>query len=808
MTKKKATGRVSGTAKMSKKKPSKKKTSKKKVSRKKASKKKASSKGRSKAGSGRRQKSSVRKPILRSVFALLVILGLGLGGYSLYLGKQVRVAFEGKRWAVPARVYARPLELYEGALLSPQQLEWELGLLGYRQVQQVQAPGQWARSGTRYQIANRPFRFWDGEQTKPLLQLQLAAGSVVALSDNHGQAQDLARLQPAEIGSIYPAHREDRVLVRRQDLPEHLVQALLAAEDRRFFEHAGVDPRGIARAMWANLRAGGVVQGGSTLTQQLVKNFILSDERSLSRKLNEALMALIVESRYSKDEILEAYANEIYLGQDRERAIHGFGLGALFYFNRPLQELRLHETALLVGLVKGASFYNPRRHPKRAKQRRDTVLGQMQAMGFIDAATAASAKAKPLGVSVRGKLQQHRYPAFIQLVRQQLRRDYEDEDLTSEGLRIFSTLDPWAQHQAERAVGRQIKAIEKRQHIKGLQAALVMASPQSGEVLALVGGRGKGGYNRALAARRPVGSLLKPAVYLTALAQPQRYTLASMLDDAPVSVDLPNGDRWQPRNFDRKSHGQVMLHRALARSLNQATVHLGLDLGLKPVIETLHRLGITQEIPAYPSLLLGAVPLSPLEVTQLYQTLAAGGFHAPLRAIREVLDQQQEPLQRYPIQVEQRLDPAATFLLTANLQEVVSDGTARVLQQFLPEDVAVAGKTGTTNDLRDSWFAGFSGDRVAAVWVGFDDNKATGLTGSSGAARIFGDAFAHLPSRSIVQSPPQGVEYHWVDAKSGQLSAEGCEGAMALPFIAGSQPKLRTPCASSQGAGFWQRLFD
>lgn len=763
---------------------------------------------------GSRRLSLARWLLARWLLAGLVLLAMLLGGYSLYLGKSVRVAFEGKRWSIPARVYARPLELYVGAPLQPAQLAYELGILGYREVREVWQAAQWSSTGGVFWIKTRDFGFWDGPAPGVHLRVDVRGGRVVSLRESTGDGIDLVRLEPAEIGSIYPAHSEDRILVRREQIPDHLVKALLAVEDRRFFEHHGVDPRGIARAAWANLRAGGVVQGGSTLTQQLVKNFILSSERSLLRKFNEALMALIVEARYGKDEILEAYANEVYLGQDRERAIHGFGLGALFYFNRPLAELQLHETALLVGLVKGASYYNPRRQPERAKARRDLVIDAMQQTGYIDGTVADKAKSRPLGVTRRGRLQGHRYPAFIQLVRRQLRRDYREEDLTSQGLRVFTTLDPWDQHQAAQGVSLGLAAVEKARGIESgsLQAAMVIAGSEAGEVRALVGGRATGvsGFNRALDAVRPVGSVIKPAVYLSALAEPGRYTLATLLRDEPVDLKLPNGDRWQPQNYDRKRHGKVPLHSALTRSFNLATVNLGMELGVHRVLRTLQQLGLERDLDPFPSLLLGAAQLSPFEVTQWYQTIAAGGFRSTLRAIREVLDTHDRPLQRYPLEVEQAVDPVAGFLLIRNLQEVVSDGTGKGLARYLSPTLAVAGKTGTTNDLRDSWFAGFTGGRVATVWVGRDDNRPTGLTGASGALPVFGRVMQNLETQPLAPIQPDGIEYHWVEQATGKRSAEGCPGARLLPFARGSSPRQASDCASpasSQGPGLLERLL-
>ncbi len=761
---------------------------------------------------GRSQRKRRSRGWLKALLASLVLLVLVLGGYSVYLGKTVRVKFDGKRWAEPARIYARPLELYTGARVSAKQLETELTFLGYRQVGKVVGPAQWSRHGRRFVIHTRDFAFWDGQQQAQRLHVETGGDEIARLGDDAGRPLDLARLEPALVGSIYPAHNEDRVLVARADLPDHLIEGLLAVEDRRFYDHIGVDPRGITRALWANLRAGKTVQGGSTLTQQLVKNFILTSERSFRRKANEALMALIVEARYDKDEILEAYANEIFLGQDGDRAIHGFGLAAYFYFNRPLKELRLHETALLVGLVKGASYYNPRRHPERARERRNLVIDQMQAQGFIDQADADKARQAALDVTARGVLHAHRVPAFVDLVRRQLRRDYREQDLTSEGLRIFSTLDPWVQRQAGDAANRRLAQIERARKLASgtLQAAIVVATAQDGEVQALVGGRDAGyaGFNRALDAVRPIGSLVKPVVYLAALSQPARYNLASPIMDREVDLSLPGGQRWQPQNYDREVHGEVALHDALARSLNLATVNLGMDIGLPRVIGLLHDLGVEREVPAYPSVLLGALSASPLEVAQLYQGLASGGFRAPLRAIRNVLDAQQLPLQRYPLTVQQAADPAAVFLLNRNLVEVAERGTGAGLARYLPAGLQVAGKTGTTNDLRDSWFAGFSADRVAVVWVGRDDNGPTGLTGATGALPLWGDLMSRIDNASLQMLPPPGVEYHWVDAR-GRLSAERCPGVVAFPFISGSQPSERADCAQTRGlGGFFRGLFD
>lgn len=766
---------------------------------------------------GSRKKKSLKRgfPWLKWFVGLVLLAMLVVGGYSLYLSQVVRVKFEGKRWAIPARVYARPLELYVGANLTSVQLQTELRALGYRKVKNVNSVAQWSQSGARFVFHTREFLFWDGIEPAHKVSLRISGNRVSALKDAaSGTPLDVLRLEPPEIGSIYPSHKEDRVLVHRDDIPDHLVAALLAAEDRDYFHHHGINLYSIARALLANIKAGRTVQGGSTLTQQLAKNFFLTPERSLWRKVNEALMAIILDARYGKDEVLEAYANEVFLGQDGDRAIHGFGLAAYYYFNRPLNELNLSETALLVGLLKGASYYNPRAHPQRALKRRNLVLQLMADQGFIDQKTVGKALKQPLGVGKKGRLSNASHPAFIDLVRRQLHRDYQEQDLTSEGLRIFTTLDPWAQQQLDTQIAAGLSSLEKRRKLPtgSLQAAMVLVSPQGGEIRALSGGREAGfaGFNRALDAVRPIGSLVKPVVYLLALSRPDKYSLVTLLEDEPVRLKDAKGRVWAPKNYDKKIHGLVPLHLALAKSYNLATVHLGLSLGVKNVVALMQEMGVRRELRPLPSLLLGAVSLSPLEVAQFYQVLAAEGFHSPLRAIREIVDSDGLPLQRYPLEIAQVVAPGPVYLLNRNLVEVMRAGTGRGIRNYLPESLEVAGKTGTTDELRDSWFAGFSGDWLAVAWVGRDDNKPAGLTGSAGALVLWGKVMKALKPQPLSLLPPEDVVYIWVDPQTGYLGAEHCEGAIAMPFIRGSEPRLRSDCIGEapRSGNFFERLFD
>ena len=737
-----------------------------------------------------------------ALLGLITVAVIGAGVYVAYLDHTVRGQFEGKRWALPAYVYARPLELFPGAPLSANQLEQELRLLDYRPASGPLRAGTYLRRDGRIQLMTRPFTYWDGAEAAKALDLQFDGRVLTAMSGMSGAAApDLARLDPVVIGRIYPAHHEDRILVTLAQVPPLLRDGLIAVEDRHFYTHWGIDPLAVARAMWANMREGEVVQGGSTLTQQLVKNFYLSNERTLGRKVNEALMAVLLDAHYPKNDILQAYCNEIYLGQDGRRAIHGFGLASQFYFGEDLQDLEPHQIALLIGIVKGPSYYDPRRQPQRMLARRNLVIDVMAARGLLSPDQAARARKQPLDVIAQPRSVSN-YPAFMDLVRRQLSSDYREDDLRSEGLRIFTTLDPQLQSAAEQAVSRRLGMLEKQRGLRAgtLEGAVVVTNIGSGEVQAAVGGRDPryAGFNRVLDAERQIGSLIKPVVYLTALQRPEKYTLITPLDDSPLSLPAPAGKRWQPLNYDKQFHGAVPLYSALAHSYNIATVRLGMDVGIDRVLETLRQLGIDREIKPYPAMLLGAMSLTPFEVTQMYQTVANSGFYTPLRAIREVVSTDGKPLQRYPLEISQAVDAKAVYLLTAALQSVVKEGTATGLSAWLPADLGVAAKTGTTDDLRDSWFAGFTGDRVAVSWVGRDDNKQAGFTGASGAMGVWADMFVAAGASPLVMTPPEGVEQAWIDPADGLLALESCPGAVQWPFIEGSAPTEPAPCA--QGA--------
>lgn len=746
------------------------------------------------------RKSRKRSRFKRTALKLFAAALAGLALYTLYLDFQVRQQFEGRRFALPSRVYARPLDLFPGAHLSADEFAQELKRLGYKQPLRGNEPGRFERHGDDFDVVTRPFVFWDGAQPSQALHLEFYSNNLETLANRtDGSPVTLTRLDPVYIGGIYPGHNEDRVLVKLDEVPADLVNALLAVEDRRYYSHIGIDPRGIARAL-VNMITGGEIQGGSTLTQQLVKNFFLTPERTLKRKFNEALMALLLEYHYDKEEILETYINEIYLGQDKNRAIHGFGLAARFYFGKRLNELSLAQSAMLVGIVKGPQLYDPHKRPDRTLERRNLALGLMRDQQFISEHEFLRAKIEPLGVGDKPSMGTTRYPAFFGLVRRQLLEYYQEEDLRSEGLQIFTTLDPRTQAAGESALVKRLSLIDKSED-KRLEGAVVVTDSQNGEVLALVGGRDPSypGFNRALDARRPIGSLMKPAVYLTALADPQhRYTLITPLDDSPLVWEEPGREPWAPENYDKTYHGEVPLRSALANSYNIPTARLGLELGVDKVLEQATELGAGDHFPPYASSVLGAVAMSPLDVTQMYQTIASGGFRVPLRAIREVLTTDGAPLQRYQLSVEQVADAKAIYLLTTALQGVVREGTARGVANYLSSDLNAAGKTGTTDDLRDAWFAGFTGDRVAVVWVGYDDNSPTRFTGSSGALPIWGQLMSQLNPEPLFPPMPENMEMVWIDTATGQLGDPNCPEAVELPFITGTAPTEESPCVSKR----------
>ncbi|EIK93198.1 penicillin-binding protein 1B [Pseudomonas sp. M47T1] len=721
-----------------------------------------------------------------------------LAGFAVYLDAIVQEKFSGKRWTIPAKVYARPLELFVGQKLSETDFLTELDALGYRRTTALDGPGTAVVKGTTVNLNTRGFQFYEGLEKAQPVQVRFNGDYVAELSSTENAKLPVVRLEPLLIGGLYPKNLEDRILIKLDQVPPYLLDTLVTVEDRDFYHHFGVSPKSIARAIWVNTSAGQMRQGGSTLTQQLVKNFYLTNERSLSRKLTEAMMAVLLEIHYSKQEILEAYLNEVFIGQDGQRAVHGFGLASQFFFSQPLSELKLHQVALLVGMVKGPSYYNPRRYPDRALERRNLVLDLLAQQGVATQAQVDAAKKMPLGVTKQGSLADSSFPGFLDLVKRQLREDYRDEDLTEEGLRIFTSFDPILQMKAEASVTDTFKRLGNRKGVDDVEAAMVVTNPESGEVQALVGSRvpGFAGFNRALDAVRPIGSLVKPSIYLTALEKPSQYTLTSWIKDEPFEVKGADGQIWRPKNYEGNSNGTIFLYQGLAHSLNLSTARLGLDLGVPNVFKTISKLGVDVDWPTYPSMLLGAGGMAPIQVATMYQTIANGGFNTPMRGIRSVLTSDGQPLKRYPFQVQQRFDPGSIYLIQNAMQRVMREGTGRSVYNVLPSSLNLAGKTGTSNDSRDSWFAGFSQDVLAVVWIGRDDNGKTPFTGATGALQVWTSFMKKADPLPLDTPVPDNVTQAWIDPHTGQGSDANCPGAVQMPYIRGSEPAAGPACGS------------
>ena len=740
--------------------------------------------------------SQQRGVVFSSILLIVVIAGMVLLAlYLVKLDRTITHKFEGKRWDIPAKVYSQPLELYQGANVDKDTMKKWLELLNYQSNKAYDRTGTYHKSGNTYFIHTRGFTYSANDiDQEQVIKMTIAGDKIESVQSTVAAKTGIIRLEPVNIGGIYPDSNEDRMVVSLDQVPQPLIDALIATEDRGFYEHKGVSIRGIARAVINNF-SGGSRQGGSTITQQLIKNFYLNSDRTMKRKANEALMAVLLELHYSKDEILQAYLNEIYLGQNGKRSINGFGLASQFYFDKPLNELRLDQQALLVGMAKGPSVYNPRRHPNDSKARRDVVLSNMLAVGSLSQEDYDKALKNSLGVvdkPVEGKSQ---FPDFLDIVKRELNKVYYSDDLKNEGLIIISTMDPIAQLAADKAVERKLGELRRSgSKTKDLQGALVSANPETGELVSVVGsGSEFTGFNRAVDAKRQVGSLLKPIIYMTAL-ESGRYNLASSVDDSPITVSLSDGTEWNPKNYDNRDHGYIPFTTALSQSYNHSAVRLGMEFGVDTFAKQLKRMGVKEKIPPYPATLLGSVNLSPMDMLGVYQVFATGGFRTPIHSIRSVIDDRGSILQRTGLNTQRSIPPETNFLINYALQDVVKNGTARRVQS-LGSNLNLAGKTGTTNDYRDAWFAGYSGNYVSVVWVGRDDNKPIGLSGGSGALPVWVDYMNRLKLTPVALPEPEGIEWLWLENNSGKLSNERCASARYLPVMSAYLPQEASSCA-------------
>ena len=737
---------------------------------------------------------------------LPAVLCAMVGAAYVYVqfSQMIILGFEGKRWSLSSKVYAEPESLYPGLPLRLGDLQASLERLGYRPVPTLTNPGQYRVHAGQVDIALRKFRYPYRLEPARNIRVTFRRNTVREIRDLRGdQALSVVDMEPQLVSEFFTPEREKRQLVKIGDIPPHLIQAVVAIEDRRFYAHRGVDWLGILRALYRNVRAGGVTEGGSTLTQQLVKNFFLTPKRTIWRKSAEMIMAVMVEARYSKAAILELYLNEIYLGQRGSISINGVGEAARLYFRKDVRELAIAEAALMAGLIRAPHLYSPYKHPDRALERRNRVLTAMLDAGYLSPEAYQGAMRMPLRVETV-RLEVNRAPYFVDLLREQLLQRYSVEELTTNNLTIFTSLDLRLQEAAQRVLEAGLARIDSRlaktAEGREAQGALIALQPQTGFIRALVGGRdyATSQFNRVTQARRQVGSVFKPIVYAAALESAFRrgetvVTALTRVEDVPTTFTR-NGQRWSPKNYDGRYLGWVGPRTALEQSLNVATVKFAERVGYEMVVRYARRMGLQGKLEPLPSLALGAFEASPWDVAQVYAVLANHGLRASPFSIKEVMTADSRVLEKQHIGVEAALQPATAFLVTDFLEGVFERGTARSARRSGFHWTA-AGKTGTTDEGRDAWFAGYTPDLLVVVWVGYDDNHPLGLTGAQAALPIWGDFMKEvLDGRpSQVFHPPQGLVQATVDPVTGEVAHAGCPTRVTEVFIAGTEP--RTFCA-------------
>ncbi len=729
---------------------------------------------------------------------LIIVFVISLAVIAI-IDSRVTNKLEGVLWTVPAKVYSRSLDLAEGLSINKSNLLRELKMLSYSEKKSPTKPGEYFYNKNNLNIFLRGYE----DQNSGLFEIFIRDGRVEKITNQLGLSVDLVKLEPVAIGGMYPSHMEDRVLVSWPQVPSILIETILSVEDQTFFNHKGISLKSISRAFFTNVKAGDIEQGGSTITQQLAKNLFFSPEQTIKRKVMEAIAALLIEFHYSKEEILLAYINDVFLAQSGKRAVHGFGMGAQHFFGTSLMNLETDQIALLVGMLKGPSLYNPRRNPNNATNRRNLVLKILHRGGYISLSSLEEMKKRPLRVVPPSFRSETRYPAFHDLVRLELRENYQDSELRTQGLRIQTNLDPVLQESLESSIKKtKIELVNKYGNkLNELEGAAIAVDIISGEIKAVVGSSSpsKFGFNRSINAIRPIGSLVKPFIYLTALNKYDEYTLTTILDDSRLSVES-GGEIWEPNNFDKQYHGKIPLHVALWQSYNIASARLGMELGYDSVQETFSKLGINKTIERYPSLFIGSFEMSPFDAIQSYQVIAADGFYSPLRSIRDIKDLKGEIDLSYPYKIEQRIRPEPLHLLKFAMKQTFISGTARGYPRKKIESWQAGGKTGTSDDQRDSWFVGFAGDLLVLVWLGFDDNRPTPLTGRSGALEVWKNFIDDIQPTAVQGNNFPRIKYVWVDKKDGLLSGEKCRNSLLVPFINGTEPNtipaVRSRCAT------------
>ena len=762
---------------------------------------------------------NARLPRRRTVFQVIsisiVVVIVLFAILALYVYKQSVGKFEIRRLSLPTRIFTDYTPLRSGVVLGPDDLVEKLNRLGYRQAAAVSQAGDYVPGSGQIDIYTRPFTHPTGEYPSQAVRVAFRSGGIASVVSLRQAAPiDNAALEPELLTSILSDQLENRRPVTLDQVPKVLQDAIVATEDVRFWHHPGVDPIGLLRALFRNVRARSVTEGGSTLTQQLVKNYYLTNERTYKRKATEAFMAVILDAKYSKREILEAYLNDIYLGRNRSISILGVGEAARFYFGKPVTELTLPEAALLAGMIRSPNNYSPFVRPDLAMQRRTTVLGLMLNQHKITREEYDKAMATPLPPRpFRQRSGLSSIPFYVDRVLQEMARDYGIKDVKGRGLQIYTAIDLNAQDTAARTIEAGLSALEKgsrrlRRPDQPLQGAIINVDVPTGEIRALIGGRNYdiNQFNRALSAKRQIGSLVKPFVYATAFEPSlsnQNITPATLVSDTRFVLKRRFSDDWSPRNYEDVYHQTVTVAEALEQSLNSASVRIGLACGLDPIVRTAHTLGIVSDVDAKnPSMLLGAIDLSPIEMADAYSTIARIGSRVPLHAVKFVTDDRNKLLSAgdeiKPVQVFPARD---MYILVTVMKGVVDRGTAAAARS-MGFRLTAAGKTGTTNDKRDAWFIGFTPKTLTLTWLGFDDNAPTGLSGGTGAVpiwtRFMQAVTAGQPNADF--EAPVGIGMADIDETSGGVAVPACppRAVVTEAFKMGTQPMNPCPLHSPQ----------
>ncbi|PKN26028.1 MAG: hypothetical protein CVU64_18720 [Deltaproteobacteria bacterium HGW-Deltaproteobacteria-21] len=745
---------------------------------------------------------------LLKIVGLLLLLAAGasvvlVGNFS----REIEKRFSGRRWSIPSRVLSDTTMLYPGQTFPRKQLEAKLGRLGYRKVSgSPERKGEIKVADSRIEVFLRDFITPQQTSIGFPLRIHYQKDSIESLTRiDTGEPVPLLELEPEELMLFFGKEREERRLVSLDDVPKHLIDAVLAAEDARFFHHPGMDPLGIIRALASNLRHGALRQGGSTITQQLAKNYFLTPEKTFSRKFKELMISLVMESKYSKKEILEIYLNEIYMGNKGSVSINGIGEASFFYFGKPVNDLSISEAATLAGLIRAPNHYSPFADKNRSMQRRNIVIESMFSHGWISRQEFDNSILQPMATA-EYETYAKQAPYFMDYLSHQLHTLYSPDALSTLGLSIYTSLDPEAQRAAEEALIKGLSRLEKanpsllrQEPEKRLQGAIVVLQPRTGYILAMVGGRkyGESQFNRITQAHRQPGSAFKPFVFLAAMDE---YTPATILsnEDTPYMIE---GREWRPENYSPIPESHITMRMALAKSVNRATADLTMKIGVERIIKAASAFGFSTPLPSYPSISLGSAEVIPMEIARAYCAFAADGLLPHPISLKEVANEKGEVLERRHLTMGNATSPEKAFLITSMLRSVTEAGTARSLKDK-GVSFPVAGKTGTTNDFKDAWFVGYTPDILALVWVGFDDGTPIKASGSAAALPIFADLMKSIPQHSSGGwfQPPPGIVNRTICSMSAQLAVEGrCPEPVQELFLAENAPN--EPCEIHTGSG-------